>query len=1193
MNDESPNKRQPMPLELTGQQREVLEALKRKETEKYPLNKWYHGALYALHNHYNPDSISQAAQSLRELLEKLPRVVSEIDAQGHPPDFKEMRRKLHERFSKDKERYEEKWEGKEIDKGLDKTLRKLDNYLECNQQPTRREQMQTPFTGFDPVADQLGITIQQAKRDELHNLWQRLEGFAHHRSNPDIEKFREECLETLERIVFDLLASIITQDQREIQSILKRSDRSESDVERMLSLIERRGANFAFFFKHATDAAWIPVLKNRGYFARPPKIEPIDDNEVTFPFWWPILYLERVSITDPCLVVDTILGFQNTDNPRILHEITEIALKVEPIEQSLRLKDWVSKYLQSPYHLGASDLIKKLVNRWSGASTKKAMDAALNLVKTAVSFGADPESQDKQAWRKADPENWTPPLEPRPRFDKWEYQEILEKGVRPLSEKAPYQTAQILIDATATMICLQSHQDDLEKSSGNDSSIIWCPRVNEPSEDYQDSDESLVHTLTFACEKVYEGEPEPVSALDQALRKQRWDIFTRIRQYLYALYPNEQTKPWIRELILTHKDYDKWKHQFEFQRMIRLACENLGPNLLTTAEKERIFEAILSGPSEQDFRDWMGDRFNEEAFEGRKRYFHRMQLSPFASVLFGKYANYFQELKAEEEKLITDDDYAPYNLEGVKARVERSPKPAEELEKMSDEELLSFLNEWENVHHDPDKWWVHINFKGLAQAFQAIFREDASRFNFWIENKERIKRPIYVRAMVSAIHEYVKSKQFIMLDQWLNFCEWILLQPDQSKEKDVNRSDESREHPDWLSSRRAVGDFVGMCLTKEVNIPVTARECLVSLLDKLCTQYDRRLDDNEHVLLNGDDPLTEAINNTRSRALENLVDFSYWVRRQLDDNQAKVPEVTSILNKRISPECKFPLTLPEYALLGMLYGLIYDLDPDWASQHKVSFFPQNNFPAWVEAFGNFLRMSSPYKPTFDMLRDDFEFAIENVKNFKTSDNQRYNFIDLLGKLLFELYLWRVYPLTGGDSLLERFYEKTKDDKNRWARLFHYVGRFLSNSGRHLEEDLKQRIIEFFDWCFEKEDPLELREFTFWLGAECLDAEWRLTSFLNILNVLRPSELAGFSIGGQVYALRGMLEDHVALVVKCFVELTELAVKNDAIIHIRTDKARPILQAGLDSTDETVRADAERARENLLQWGRFDYLDMES
>ena len=83
------------------------------------------------------------------------------------------------------------------------------------------------------------------------------------------------------------------------------------------------------------------------------------------------------------------------------------------------------------------------------------------------------------------------------------------------------------------------------------------------------------------------------------------------------MHLNEQTRPWIHEIILAHKDYDKWDHRFEFQRMIRLACENFGVDLLSEPEKEWIFEAILNGPSEQNFRDWVGDRFTKKLFEER------------------------------------------------------------------------------------------------------------------------------------------------------------------------------------------------------------------------------------------------------------------------------------------------------------------------------------------------------------------------------------------------------------------------------------------------------------------------------------------------------------------------------------------------------------------------------------------------
>jgi len=943
-----------------------------------------------------------------------------------------------------------------------------------------------------------------------------------------------------------------------------------------------------YFFLRLKNPHWIEPLKVRGFFDHPPKVKLLPDGYVQYPFWPEFQFLKNVANEAAEQVVEIILEIPKTDNPRFYDDIIDIALNIEaPL--STRLKGRILEYVQDGYRFLGSPF-EKVLEYWANNGQS---ESALELTKALIEFQPDPQESDKQKRRRANPKDWTTQLEPRPRFDEWEYEQILEKGVRSLVEKVPYQVALILIDATANMIRLKFHQDYLEENSGSDLSTIWCQRVNDSSRDYQNSNKSLVHTLTSACEKVYEKAPESVSALDRALRNQRWDIFIRVRQHLYALHLNEQTRPWIREIILAHEDYDKWDHRFEFQRMIRLACENFGVDLLSETEKERIFEAILNGPSEQNFRDWVGDRFTEELFEERKRHFHMMQLSPFASVLFGKYGEYFEELKNTKEKPITDDDYAPYELEDVSWGGERSPKSIEELKKLSDKELLSFLNKWENVQNDPNEWWVDINFEGLAGAFQSIFKEtivlDESRLQFWIENRDRLERPIYVKTIVSAIHEQVKLKQFDKLDLWFDFCEWVLSHPDQRRKEGVNRSDVSREHPDWQSSRRAVGDFIEICLEKDVNISIKQREHLASLLDKLCTQYDRRLDNNEPVFLNRDDQLTEAINNTRSRALKDLVDFGYWVRRQLEDDQADISEVFTILEKRLGSECECTLKLPEYALLGLHYGRIYGLNQEWAVRHKSDFFPQENLRAWTEAFGNFLRYNRPHKQVFDIVRSDIEFALKNIDKFKIGSHIATNLTDKLGEHLFTYYLWDVYSLTEDGNLLEKFYENTKEDKERWSHLFDYIGRSLKNSGKQLEAGLKQKIIDFFDWRFKKKEPSELKKFAFWLEAECLDAEWRLKSNSSILDVCESGDIEIYT---QINALQEMIEDHTALVVECFAKLTDFAVKNDESLYIQTDKAKPILRAGLNSDDETVQANAKRARENLLQRGRFDLLNLE-
>ena len=46
------------------------------------------------------------------------------------------------------------------------------------------------------------------------------------------------------------------------------------------------------------------------------------------------------------------------------------------------------------------------------------------------------------------------------------------------------------------------------------------------------------------------------------------------------------------------------------------------------------------------------------------------------------------------------------------------------------------------------------------------------------------------------------------------------------------------------------------------------------------------------------------------------------------------------------------------------------------------------------------------------------------------------------------------------------------------------------------------------------------------------------------------------------------------------------------MYISADEAMPILKTGLAAEEPQIRENAERAKENLLRLGRFDYLDVE-
>ena len=941
------------------------------------------------------------------------------------------------------------------------------------------------------------------------------------------------------------------------------------------------------FFTKLSNPKWLEPLFERGVFDNPPKNVYLADGYVQFPYWPELQFLKNVASEAQDTAIEVILNIPQTDNPRIYEDVIDISLRVNP-KLSVKLKCKIFEYTRSKLQF-LNPNFEKLLVYWSDNDQT---DSALELVEQLVHFLPDPLAEEKQELHRNDPRNWSSHLEAKPRLESWAYQRFLKGGVQTLSDKEPYNTAIILIHATAEMINFRFHMDQLDEIDDEDLSDIWCPRVNELVLKHEESDENLVHSLTICCEKVYERAPGRIADLDIELRKQRWKIFERIRQHLFSHHPNAETRPWIRELILNHADYSKWEHHFEFQRMIRCACDFFGSDLLTIAERVSIYNEILNGPSKEGFREWIGDKFTEEKFNKRKRYFHKMQLAPFASILFGEYKDYFNQLVEKEENPIVDDDYAPYKPEEGKVVVSKSPMSHIELGKLPDEELLSYINKWDNVSRDLEDRWTETTFGALADEFQTTFKgtilPDESRFSYWINNKERIDRPIYVKAIVSAICEHTKSEGSEILDQSFDFCEWVLSNyQDSAMEQRDHRSHKSKEHPDWQSSRRAVGDFIGLCVKKDIDVPIDFRQRLFSLLKMLCTQYDRQLDDNEPVILNMDDPLTEAINCTRSRALESIVDYGYWVRRKLDDANKDTPEVFEILDMRIDPEFNCPLTLPEYALLGVHFGRIFGLNQKWAGQNCGYIFPQGQLHVWLRSFGFFLQFSRPYKPLFETVRNNLEFAIKNVGKFGNDKNARWHFIDKLGEHLFLYYLWGLYPLLGNDSLLKKYYGSTENDKSNWSNLFDYAGRALKNSGNQLEKHLERRVIEFFDWRLEVGEPSELKKYTFWLEAECMDIEWRLRMYSQVLDICNANDVEIYS---QPSILQNMLKDSTALVVECFAKLTDLNLSNGRSNFILSEEAKPILQVGLESTDPTVREHAVRARANLIQRGYFDLSD---
>ena len=145
------------------------------------------------------------------------------------------------------------------------------------------------------------------------------------------------------------------------------------------------------------------------------------------------------------------------------------------------------------------------------------------------------------------------------------------------------------------------------------------------------------------------------------------------------------------------------------------------------------------------------------------------------------------------------------------------------------------------------------------------------------------------------------------------------------------------------------------------------------------------------------------------------------------------------------------------------------------TKHKSDLFPQDKLPAWLAAFSSFVGYNRPFERSFEIFRDDFDFALQYLTDFQKQHNSHEKQTNIfgrplkqnspeekltegLGRHLFTYYLWGMYPLRESVenneqcSLLEQYYQVTDDNREHWANLFNYVGRILRSTSEQLDKN---------------------------------------------------------------------------------------------------------------------------------------------
>jgi hypothetical protein len=153
----------------------------------------YGGTLFVLRNTSNPDRIAQAAHSLRELLEKLTRIL-DMPIQAKPPSMMEKIRPLEKTWSKAKTEssgLKTNLRSDIIDTPLRKFLDEAEQFFTwlASDRPTRKQQAAIVVRGLDPLKKALPQTIESLHVEEWDRYRNHFELVSHHQIGEELDEF--------------------------------------------------------------------------------------------------------------------------------------------------------------------------------------------------------------------------------------------------------------------------------------------------------------------------------------------------------------------------------------------------------------------------------------------------------------------------------------------------------------------------------------------------------------------------------------------------------------------------------------------------------------------------------------------------------------------------------------------------------------------------------------------------------------------------------------------------------------------------------------------------------------------------------------------------------------------------------------------------------------------------------------------
>lgn len=942
-------------------------------------------------------------------------------------------------------------------------------------------------------------------------------------------------------------------------------------VQKALELIGKRAANYEYFFDRLDSPAWIHPLYQHGFFKNPPAVEREGDY-VRYPRWPESQYLARMARIPEAQqeVLNIALQIPDTDNVRVHEDLVDIALSLPP-DLAAQLVPKAERWLQAEHYLLLPEKLGDLiVHLAKGQET----EAALRLARVVLSVAPDLTAARELGV-------------PHRHFDEWQYGQIVEKHIPILVEIAGEAALDLLCDTLEATVRISGAYGT--ENNFRDNSYIWRPAIEDHElNDSEDLKNLLVSAVRDAVEGLARRNPGEVGHLVARLEARRWPIFQRIALHLLRSFPDAAPRL-VAERLTDRSRFESIDLHHEYVLLLRDCFDRLEER-----EREAILSWIEEGPDlgrRQDGREReTGQRPVDEEVQLYKRHWQLNRLAPIAHTLPPDWKRYYEQLVRELGPAKHPEFL--FNFETWVGPT--SPKTVEELRAMGVDALLDYLRTWK-----PTENWRDPSREGLGHALSALVKSEPEPFAGAAPRFQGLD-PIYVQALLSGLREAVHNGRTFAWEPVISLAQWVIAQDRQVLGEG---SEYSVLNLGWVWTRKALAHLLYDGFeTGPAEIPFCLREQVWSILRPLTDDPDPTPEFEARYGGSNMDPATLSINTVRGEAMHAIVRYALWVRRHLKaspDGRTSVgrgfdamPEVRDVLDFHLDPD-RDP-SLAVRAVYGQWFPWLAFLDSRWAATRKDAIFPAapdqeaRREAAW-EAYVVFCR---PYDVAFELLKDQYAWAIERIGAYTAGKRHVGNPEQRLAEHLMELYCRGRLALDESDGLLKRFYAKADDNLRAHAMAF--IGRGLNNTDGKVSQEILNRLKALWEYRLAAakdagsavEFTKELAAFGWWLISNKFDVEWTLSQLYALLSLVHNVEpyhrvLERLAVIAAEFPLQA---------VQCIAQILPEDKDGWRIVAAR-EEVRVILATALGSSVPLAKSIAEDLIHLLGARGYWDFRDL--